>query len=457
MEAMARHALITASLFAALLAGWADPRTARGDEPLSLDAVFADDVPKRDDADLREQPRRNNDQSPLRADRMPGKDLPDDNMILHDDLPPGGGDSGFIEGFADGEIPDGEDHTYFQHAQAPVESSGTWLDRGNWYVRGDLVMLTRTATDPVDLSSFVTLPGLIPISKAMNTQSAGFGFEPGMRLTLGHILGRDGENRDHSLEFTFLGLHEWVASHAVSVTPANIATRRLAPTNQVLAFGFTAATEHRYRYWANLNSYEVNGRVRSRLGRDQLVMLPDGEWQREVTSGRQWGILGGVRYLSVDEEFNFAATDGAIGAVDSTYDIKTHNRLFGVQLGAEVKEQHANWSFGVHGKAGAFVNFADQVSDVRIFDANFIAAPSTSTRGESANDEQLAMVAEVGLTGAYQLRPNMAVRLGYDFMYIQGLAVAPEQLTFDSSGAPKVIAGSFAFLNGATFAFEYFW
>jgi hypothetical protein len=291
----------------------------------------------------------------------------------------------------------------------------------------------------------------------MSTDSTGFGYQPGMRATIGVLLGRDNRNRDHSIEFTYLGLTEWVAQHAVSVDPG-LTGLVLVPTENSLVAGFSGATEHNYRYWTNLSSYELNGRVRTRLERDRLVLKPDGQWQREITPGMEWGILGGFRLLSIDEEFRFGATDGAAGLVRGNYHVRTHNDLFGIQIGGDAREQHANWSAGVRTKAGVFANFADQTTHVDTFDAFLSGAPGVSAfRDQGASDDQLAVVAEVGLVGTYHFRPNVALRAAFDFMYIQGIAVAPEQVRFDASGGPRLRTGSFALLNGASVGLECFW
>ena len=50
------------------------------------------------------------------------------------------------------------------------------------------------------------------------------GFEPGMRLTLGRFLCRDGKNRDHTLELTFFGLHDWFDEKGITIANNSLAT-----------------------------------------------------------------------------------------------------------------------------------------------------------------------------------------------------------------------------------------
>ena len=55
---------------------------------------------------------------------------------------------------------------------------------------------------------------------SLHTKNADFTYEAGTRLTIGKILGRDVANRDHGIEFTFLGLFDY--SGRAALVPANV-------------------------------------------------------------------------------------------------------------------------------------------------------------------------------------------------------------------------------------------
>ncbi len=354
-----------------------------------------------------------------------------------------------------------DDHTGF----AELISSGTWLHRGRWFTQTEATLVFRS-TAPRQILSDVPLLFLgsgTPqtfFSDAMTTESDGFGYEPGMRVTVGKYLGRDDKNRDRTLEFTFWGLNEWTSQYGVvAINPNEFSLLRTPLDRGIGAYNF--ATAHQMAYESNLNSFEMNAKISRRLGRDRMVLKPDGRWERQCDPGRTPTFLAGFRAITIDEEFSFdAQRTGFVGDPDlpnafGTYDIDAQNRLFGLQLGAELIQQHCNWSFGVRGKLGGYANFVDQTTQVRVSDTR--PGLASSVRDEQASDVQLAMGAELGLVGTYQIRPNIAFRAAYDFIYLQGLALAPQQLDFNTAPQPNVRSGSHQFLNGGTVGLEFVW
>ncbi|MEX2189004.1 MAG: BBP7 family outer membrane beta-barrel protein [Pirellulales bacterium] len=348
-------------------------------------------------------------------------------------------------------------------------SSGTWLHRGRWFAQTEATLVHRS-TAPQQILSDVPLlfQSQQFFSEAMTTETSGFGYEPGLRVTVGKYLGRDAENRDRTLEFTFWGLNDWTSQHAITaVAPASLFQLFRTPLDRGIG-AYNFSTDHQYTYESDLNSFEMNAKVSRRLGRDRMVLTPDGQWERQCDPGKTPTFLAGFRTILIDEDFSFDAQrpellditsfGGApidLPAADGQYDISAQNRLFGMQLGAEMIQQHCNWSFGVRGKLGGYANFVEQSTRVRIVDP-FVGL-SESNRDERASDVQMAMVAEVGLIGTYQIRPNVALRCAYDFMYLQGLALAPQQLDFNSAPTPNVRSGSHQFLNGGSVGLEFVW
>jgi hypothetical protein len=351
-----------------------------------------------------------------------------------------------------------DDHTGF----AELISSGTWLHRGRWFTQLEATLVFRS-TAPRQILSDIPLifQGQTFFSEAMTTESDGFGYEPGTRVTVGKYLGRDDQNRDRTLEFTFWGLHEWTSQYAVAaINPSNETSLLRTPLDRGIG-AYNFATGHQMAYESNLNSFEMNAKISRRLGRDRMVLKPDGRWERQCDPGRTPTFLAGFRAITIDEEFSFdAQRTGFVGNPNlpnafGTYDIDAQNRMFGLQLGAELIQQHCNWSFGVRGKLGGYVNFVDQTTQVRVSDTR--PGLVSSVRDEEASDVQMAMGAELGLVGTYQIRPNIAFRASYDFIYLQGLALAPEQLDFNTASLPEVRSGSHYFLNGGTVGFEFVW
>jgi hypothetical protein len=363
--------------------------------------------------------------------------------------------------------PDGYDHYNGEHYDGDlydggwiddcmnIASSGEWLQAGRWYANGDFVMMHRAPNQNVILSSLSD--GFNAIHpEYMSTDSDGFGYEPGMRFTIGRFSCRDEKNRDQMLEFTFLGLNSWSAGHT-AVAPGG--TALFSPLDGNVP-GFSLADRHSYSYKSDLKSSEINLRLRSRLGRDQLVLQPDGNWQRQSTDGKLWSFLGGLRLISVNESFLFESSGGVNAGLtvnEGRYDLDVSNDAFGVQCGLEWYEQHSNWSFGARGKLGGLVNFADQRSIISALTTTATPLTTTLNSDGTASDEQLMFMAELSIVGTYQLRSNIALRVSYDFMYLQGLALAPEQLSFNTTDQTRINTGSYGFYDSASFGFEFVW
>lgn len=336
-------------------------------------------------------------------------------------------------------------------------SSGTWLHRGRWFGQAEATLMHRSTAPrqvlsdiPFDVPNFGTF-----FSDAMTTESAGFGYEPGLRVTVGKYLGRDDGNRDRTLEFTFLGLNDWTAQHAITNSTGDIRT----PLDRGVG-GFNFATQHEYSYDSSFNSFEMNAKISKRLGRDRMVLKPDGHWQRQCDPGRTPTFLAGFRAITIDEHFVFSSVgapfvDNNMMTIERNghYAIDAQNRLFGVQIGGEMIQQHCNWSFGVRGKIGGYANFVDQHSVVTI-DDQFLGS---DFRDERASDVQMTFGAELGLVGTYQIRPNIALRCAYDFMYLQGIALGPQQLDFNGEPVPNVRSGSHIFFDGGSIGLEVVW
>ncbi|MCH8923746.1 MAG: BBP7 family outer membrane beta-barrel protein [Planctomycetes bacterium] len=362
------------------------------------------------------------------------------------------------------EIVEGDNLTMHKE-MFPVLSSGSWFRSGRWFVHEDVVMLTRSQARGEALSVTDENSGSLAGREVFLANDTGsFRFEPGARMTLGLLLGRDDKNRDHSLAFTFLGLNQWQTSASATnpadrelVTPLdpNVHVSKLFG-NIILADlvpGFVGMS-HVYRYGADLRSFEINVRMQDRLGRDQMVYTPDGRWTRHATPRRNWSFLGGIRYINYDEAFSFNSTNPdflSFGATSGSLDIQSQNNLFGLHVGAEWTEQFETWSWGLRGKLGSFVNFADQQSVIVTTPADAIE------RARSADDEQLTMLVEFGMIARYQVRPNLALRASYDFMWLQGVALAPEQATFNSAAPEVVNVGGNILFQGGSVGFEMVW
>ncbi len=317
--------------------------------------------------------------------------------------------------------------------------------------------------------------GTVP-APVLNIRSAPFDIAAGYATTIGHHLGRDTENRDHFIEFTYWGLNHWGESLQINgsrlfrFNPATgqtvAATGSLSSLYEESVGGFNRADVHATSYEADLDNFEVNVRLSPRGRKDRLVLHPSGRWQRECQPGKYMSYLIGLRVLLLDESFEFRSrgviedlTSGiAIPSnVSGDYLVSSRNELFGIQMGFDYTNRKCKWTWGTRVRAGAYVNFADQASRITT-DAlgdPFVSSNLDITLGARKNEASL--LGEVGLFATYKLRPNVALRAGYDFMWVTGLARASEQFLFVTNPVAKVNSNGRIYTHGLTLGAEWLW
>ncbi|WP_244431915.1 hypothetical protein [Rhodopseudomonas sp. B29] len=131
---------------------------------------------------------------------------------------------------------------------------------------------------------------------------------------------------------------------------------------------------------------------------------------------------------------------------------ETTNDLYGIQIGAKA----ALWEFGrfsVDGsiKAGVYDNRAKQLTLVSMQKQLYPAQSSTNSA---------ALVAEGGLVAKYRFTDVAALKLGYEALWLEGIALAPAQIqqtwtTPSSVSARSIDRGSSTLFQGLTVGVEY--
>jgi hypothetical protein len=357
---------------------------------------------------------------------------------------------------------------------APIESTGTWLRRGFWYVETDGVIWNRLwnrddklfAADDFQVEQPTFFSAFNPqrtfsTNRLMYLEGAHPGQDGSVRFTLGNFLFRDSRNRDHSVEFTAFGGGDWNQQRVISsrnefglFVPFFIDGSALVD-NSYIPGPFDQSTRQSVDYSSDYKSFELNYQVKSRLRRDQLVMDANGHWHRSANSGFERQFLAGLRFMNMGELLDWRAEDiqfdaaGSLGN-DGRYLIETDNDMIGFQLGTGLTYQAPRWSLGVNCKGGVYANDATGNSQLNL----------TETDEDDFNlffrEDELSFIGEVRLQSRFHITPNISLRAAYELMFMESVAMAPYQATF----IPE-----FAFLNttgdplyhGASFGFEGYW
>lgn len=348
-----------------------------------------------------------------------------------------------------------------------------------WFVEADVLALRRSTAH----REYITYTPVLRVVQGFpfivdfplqSTRTFVFNFEPGLRVNIGRNLGTDLLNRDHTLEFMYYGLQEWDASHQIvsdladsflpdamgNVVPVTFG--RLFSPFPLEVGAFNRAEVHHIQNWSNFNNFEVNYRIRRRVGRDRLVAWPDGSWTSEPATGWTPSMLLGVRYIAIDDHFRWTSS-GSINNLDTgvsspmlgRYNTDTSNDLLGLQIGGDLTFSWRRFSLGARGKAGLFGNYAQQTThlstqdDFGIFDL--------PQRDYEVTGQRMSFVGEFGFVGKWQMTPNLALRATYDFLWVQGMALAPEQLAFNLSAPPRVNQSGYMFFQGVGLGCEFCW
>lgn len=163
--------------------------------------------------------------------------------------------------------------------------------------------------------------------------------------------------------------------------------------------------------------------------------------------------LVGFRYLNLNEHFSLTTVDSAEST--SRYAVRTNNNLSGAQTGARLRRCYGLWSFEGTGKAGIFGNAAHQSSDpILDFPNNFVRRGATS-----ASVGQVAFVGDLNFTAIRQLTDVWGLRFGYNLIWIEGVALAPNQLdfTFTPTSGTGINSTGGVFMHGANIGLEARW
>ncbi len=333
-------------------------------------------------------------------------------------------------------------------APAPAVSSGEWLRNGYWYTQQSVVFMNRSSNvkNSIILStdfSSSNIPHYLNFLQIPITP----GFRPGIRSTVGRYIGRDARNRDHSVEFTFLGFSNWRASEGLNAVTAGGIFSNIDPSPSTPVFN--AANSQSFAEASLFDSYELNYVIDRRPLRDQMVYTRDSTWVRRATPSRMPAIFAGIRVVTINERLNYISSAN-IG--NGTYNVFTHNTLVGPQAGFDWYFDHNNWRLGTRLKGGALVNFADQATSVQILGLN--GAPLVANRDQKASDSALAFVGEVNFVAAYRLRPNFSIRASYDLLWATSLALAQNQVTFTPSPIATIADHHSLFYQGGSIGFE---
>ena len=185
--------------------------------------------------------------------------------------------------------------------------------------------------------------------------------------------------------------------------------------------------------WGNAATIEPNG--------DLLVFTAPGDFlQYNEGKGMEWQYssrlynaefnvrwnpccrvtaLAGFRWIDLRENLVGALEPPVFRWEPPFWNTTTTNNLFGFQIGADGKIlERGRFSIDALVKTGIFDNSAEEATGVGIIKI---------VRPTSASTNHAAFVGETGLQCKYQVAKGLLLRAGYEAIWLQGVALAPDR------------------------------
>ncbi len=335
-------------------------------------------------------------------------------------------------------------------AWAAVLPDGARGDWGDWFVDGpsqpaeacesyalvEALAMQRApgAGGPLAINADTQLP-------VISADTLQFAMAPGMRL----LYGRHGPSA-LGWEVGYVGVYGMVADNVVSGT-GNL---EIAPFLGDGVTGFREATLAAAKYTSVFNSAEANVLFTQQNWRPERVSAYPHEASTRVIS---WDWLAGFRWAGLTEAAAVTMTR-ASGLAD-TYALRTNNNLFGGQLGFRGRVDWGLWAIDGWLKA-ALAGTAAAQSQAQIVDS---VTGDAFRPGWASSATDLGGIFDIDIAVSRRLNETWAVRVGWNSIWLTGVALATDQFDFANSGAPGsgIADGGTLWLNGVSLGLEGRW
>ena len=242
-------------------------------------------------------------------------------------------------------------------------------------------------------------------------------------------------------EVGYFGIYGATASRSVATMDPFL--QMPEPIGQSLTSNGEQAT---VKYTSVINSAEAN------------AFLTRHEWRNHSQSWLTVDWLAGFRYVGVEDSASIlmdsCQADDPELRTTVPYSARTRNDMFGGQIGVRPRWTWDRWAIEGWAKAGLLGNCQKQIQDPLYDYTGFRQRP-----GMSATGSETAFIGDINLSLVYRLTDVWGIRAGYNLVWIDGLALAPNQFSFAASevaGSGLASSGGI-FLNGANLGLEARW
>ncbi|MBN2581372.1 MAG: BBP7 family outer membrane beta-barrel protein [Pirellulales bacterium] len=287
-----------------------------------------------------------------------------------------------------------------------------------WTVRAGALFLQQSKP----AGQTLVTAGFDPAStELINASDYHFDFHGGLDISVFR------HTRVGDLELRYFGIDGWESALGPILSPGGGVMQFINPIGNV-----SYPSEITSLYRSELHNVEMN-------------------YRRQFTPRWQW--LAGFRYLELDERSLGLTLDIGPGLNLAETDIRAANRLYGFQLGLDGVVWENGRRLRLEGflKAGVYSN--------QMQTGSWLHQNVGLDYAAAATGNHTAFVGDLGLTAVVQITRHWSARLGYQVMWIEGVALASEQmLTTDlAAGTATVDATGSPFYHGVNFNLEYRW
>lgn len=313
------------------------------------------------------------------------------------------------EWLAAGQSPDGWQEAEGDAGVEPYSDisadSPSWIRPRYWflppkfgtYFQADVLYLARFS-DAGEQPIAVSLPPGSQTVLSTNDARLSNKWRPGMMYTLGFNLDQVAQ-----IEATYWGLNVWKNSNGASDPAGNLGLA------------------------GNLANSTTDFIFANRMGIDYVSRINNAEASYKQTINGVT-LLAGFRYLRLLETFDINSTSSIFGTT-SDYNVSSVNNLIGGQFGLGYTQEMGPFNLGILGKIGPYANVVHQTTIVQDFGNTILL------RNSQKDGLPVSTLGEVQVNGVYRVTDWFSVHAGYRFIWIQNVALAPDQLDLNNSPA----------------------
>jgi hypothetical protein len=328
-------------------------------------------------------------------------------------------------------------------------------------VSAEALVFDRVGT--ADRTLVERVPGSIPFikvpftrgSQALNSTDFDQGFAPGFRVGATYHA-----DSNYGLELSFFRVSGWDSTRSIGPdeSPSWLVMRAPGAFFQTQDFSYQSMT---WKYSSDLENGEFN--LQYKLS-SRIILLAGFRWL-QLNEDLQGTIpppdrtLPTWKYNPRNTLLDVAQIENQPGGIPSTtayppfWDSSTLNNLYGLQIGASGRLFELG-RFSIDGliKVGGYLNHASQSTGVSLEKVVYQADAST---------DRAAFVGEAALQCRYQVSRDLALKVGYQVLWLDGVALAPGQIQETYTIAPATVyslgvnSGFSVLFHGATTGLEF--